>query len=93
MPTVEELQLQVATLRAELDRRDSVLEAQRAMEADRAAANLKLKKIDLEADCLRIAHNTLMENKRSLPVGERNITAEELKQMKDALINSMSSLD
>jgi hypothetical protein len=46
-----------------------------------------IKAADQRAEAIRIATSTLIENKRSLPVSERGITAEEITAYADTIVN------
>lgn len=92
MPTVEELQSQVNTLQAALTNRTAEIAARQQQDTEGRLIAIKLRKVDAEMECLRMAHQTLIETKRSKPVEERGITSEEIANLKSALLNSVSSL-
>ncbi len=63
---------------AEVEKQAAIAAAQINANATEAAKARKLQ-------CLNIAHNTLLENKRNLPVEQRQITAAEITAFAAAL--------
>ena len=58
---------------------------QNAMADANHAKNLELASYNARLEAVRIAKDTLFENRRSLPVGEREITADDITTFADTL--------
>lgn len=82
MPTQEELNTQL-----EISRQAAAI--QRETEEGRVESQKNLIKESAKLEFMRIAHVTLIENKRSLPLSERTITPEEIVEFANALRNSV----
>jgi hypothetical protein len=82
MPTTEEI-LQQTRIQVE-----SAVEMERLRHVNQA--RLEAVRVDLELT--RMAHHTLTENKRILPIDQRNITPEEILEFKNTLKSGITSL-
>lgn len=71
MPTLEEMQLQgnIAI---------QIAQVQSGAQKDIANINLQTEIARSRADAIRVAKETLIENKRTLPVEERGVTDQEI---------------
>lgn len=78
MPTVEEIQAQQAVIKMQQDH-------QAAQEQFRATTAKELEVLRSKMELMRMAHTTLIENKRALPVEQRQITTQEILDMATAL--------
>jgi hypothetical protein len=82
MPTTEEI-LQQTRIQVE-----SAVE----MERLRFTNQTRIEAARIDIELIRMAHHTLTENKRSLPVDQRNITSEEILEFKNSLKSGITSL-
>lgn len=79
MATAEELQAQKEII--ELN-----LQHQREIDAARLQAQTDSDKSRARLECVRIASMTLTENKRALPVSEREVSVEEIEAYAERLL-------
>tara|TARA_R110000822_G_scaffold231459_1_gene363400 strand:- start:314 stop:547 length:234 start_codon:yes stop_codon:yes gene_type:complete len=69
----------------------SQLELQNAMEATRHANQLVVLAAQSKLECVRLAQQTLVENARSKPVDERDITATDITTFANTLASYTSA--
>ena len=66
---------------------------QRAMEEPRLAAQKEQEMIRVRSDAVRMARDTLAENKRNLPADQREITAADITAFAATLITYIGSTE
>lgn len=67
------------------------IEHQKEMEQLRIAGAKDLEKMRVKLECMRMAHASISDNKRSLPVEQRSITPQEIVDFATVIENSITS--